>query len=127
MRKSLIVLVSLFAAGQAPRPAFDAVSVKVNPAKDGLTRVATFPTRFSAANATLHLLVRYPASGQLGQACAALTPRSKRRPKKEFPGVKPGADSCNAAGRSYFFGLRAMSAEVRILALRHQREIGFLP
>jgi uncharacterized protein (TIGR03435 family) len=59
MRKALIVLVSLFAAGQAPRPAFDAVSVKVNPVKDGLTRVATFPTRFSASDATLHLLVRY--------------------------------------------------------------------
>jgi uncharacterized protein (TIGR03435 family) len=59
MRNVLIILVSVFAAGQAPRPAFDAVSVKINPAKDGLTRVATFPTRFNAVNATLHLLVRY--------------------------------------------------------------------
>jgi len=59
MRKLLIVLASLFAAGQTARPAFDAVSVKVNSARDGLTRVVTYPTRFSAANATLHTLVRY--------------------------------------------------------------------
>jgi uncharacterized protein (TIGR03435 family) len=59
MRRWLIVLAGMVAAAQAPRPAFDAVSVKVNTAKDGLTRVATFPTRFSAVNATLHMLIRY--------------------------------------------------------------------
>lgn len=59
MRKLPILLVGLFAAGQAARPAFDAVSVKVNTAKEGLTRVATYPTRLSATNATLRMLVRY--------------------------------------------------------------------
>ena len=46
-------------AAQAPRPAFDAASVKVNGAHDGPSRVATFPNRLSAVNATLRVLVRY--------------------------------------------------------------------
>ena len=59
MRRLLIPLVCLLAGAQTPRPAFEAASVKVNTRNDGLTRVATFPTRFSAVNATLHMLVRY--------------------------------------------------------------------
>ena len=59
MRRLLIPVVCLIAAAQTPRPAFEAASVKVNTRNDGLTRVATFPTRFSAVNATLHMLVRY--------------------------------------------------------------------
>jgi len=58
MRKALI-LVAVVASAQAPRLAFDAVSVKVNTGGGGPTRVATLPTRFSAVNATLHMLVRY--------------------------------------------------------------------
>src|SRR5215831_8300307 len=59
MRKALILVTAALAAAQAPRPAFDAASVKVNVAHDGPSRVATFPNRLSAVNATLHMLVRY--------------------------------------------------------------------
>src|SRR5689334_16745387 len=57
--RTLLLVASLMLSAQTPRPGFDAVSVKVNTAKGGPTRVATFPTRFSAVNATLHMLVRY--------------------------------------------------------------------
>src|SRR5215472_15428109 len=59
MRRLFIILTSLLAAGQTPRLAFDAASVKINAAHDGPSRVATFPNRLSAVNATLHMLVRY--------------------------------------------------------------------
>src|ERR1043166_655179 len=57
--RTLLLVASLMLSAQTPRPGFDAVSVKVNTAKGGPSRVATFPTRFSAVNATLHMLVRY--------------------------------------------------------------------
>jgi uncharacterized protein (TIGR03435 family) len=58
VRKVLLIAAALTAA-QASRPAFDAASVKVNAVRDGPSRVATFPSRVSAVNATLHMLVRY--------------------------------------------------------------------
>ena len=57
--RRLTIAVVVFIAAQAPRPAFEAASVKVNTDPAGPSRVATFPTRLSAVNATLHMLVRY--------------------------------------------------------------------
>lgn len=59
MRKVLILVAIALTVAQTPRPEFDAASVKVNAARDGLTRIATLPNRLSAVNATLHMLVRY--------------------------------------------------------------------
>ncbi len=59
MRKTLVLLAFAVVSAQTSQPAFDAVSVKVNTGGTGPTRVATFPNRFSAVNATLHMLVRY--------------------------------------------------------------------
>src|SRR5215470_19100119 len=59
MRKLLIVAACLSAAAQMPRPAFEAASVKPNTDSRAIVRVATFPNRLSAVNATLHMLVRY--------------------------------------------------------------------
>ncbi|HXD75986.1 MAG TPA: TIGR03435 family protein, partial [Vicinamibacterales bacterium] len=60
MRKLVLpAAVLVLAAAQTPRPAFEAASVKVNTSQQGIVRVSTFPTRFSAVNATLHMLVRY--------------------------------------------------------------------
>src|SRR3954470_14455055 len=58
MSRIVIAAVLLFAA-QTPKPAFDAASVKVNTAQQQIVRVATFPTRLSAVNANLRLLLRY--------------------------------------------------------------------
>src|SRR5258706_14752729 len=57
--RRLLIVVCLFAAAQTPRPAFEAASVKVNTGASGIVRIATFPTRLSAVNATLRTLVRY--------------------------------------------------------------------
>ena len=54
-----MLMAAALTAAQAARPEFDAASVKVNAAHDGPSRVATFPNRLSAVNATLHMLVRY--------------------------------------------------------------------
>src|SRR4029077_17899718 len=59
MRKLLILAACLTASAQTPRPVFEAVSVKINTSGLRPARVATFPNRFSAVNATLHLLVRF--------------------------------------------------------------------
>jgi uncharacterized protein (TIGR03435 family) len=59
MRRILLVAAALLATAQTPRPAFDAASVKLNTAHQGIVRVATFPTRLSAVNANLRLLLRY--------------------------------------------------------------------
>jgi uncharacterized protein (TIGR03435 family) len=59
MSRSLAVLAAIVLSAQTPRPAFEAASVKVNTAHQGIVRVATLPTRFSAVNANLRLLLRY--------------------------------------------------------------------
>jgi len=59
MRKLLVAGASLLTLAQTPRPSFDAASVKVDTAGSGLVRIATLPTRLSAVNVTLHMLVRY--------------------------------------------------------------------
>src|SRR5258706_2400927 len=63
MQPSLLVTTLLMiAAAQAPRPVFEAASVKPNTAQSPLVRVSTFPNRFSAVNATVRMLVRYAYS-----------------------------------------------------------------
>src|SRR4051812_10192571 len=47
------------ASAQTARPAFEAASVKVNPATNSVVRVSTFPNRFSGVNMTLRMLVGY--------------------------------------------------------------------
>src|SRR6185436_6045164 len=60
MRRIIVgVAAFLITAAQAPRPVFEAASVKINTAQQAMVRVATFPTRFSAVNANLRLLLRY--------------------------------------------------------------------
>jgi len=58
-RLALPAIALLLSAAQTPRPVFEAASVKFNTGGGGPTRVSTFPSRFSAVNATLHMLVRY--------------------------------------------------------------------
>jgi uncharacterized protein (TIGR03435 family) len=60
MRALLVVAAtSVLLAGQAARPAFDAASVKPNPAITSGIRVNTFPNRFSGVNMTLRMLIGY--------------------------------------------------------------------
>jgi uncharacterized protein (TIGR03435 family) len=62
MRLSRVVLtlpaLVLIASAQAPRPSFEAASVKANGSGGPLVRLATPPGRFSAVNVTLRMLVR---------------------------------------------------------------------
>src|SRR3954471_4226723 len=52
-----ILLATLTA--QTARPAFEAASVKGNPATSSVVRISTFPNRFSGVNMTLRMLVGY--------------------------------------------------------------------
>lgn len=57
MHRFIIAFVLLLGGAQAPRPAFEAASVKVNPATNYVVRQSTFPNRFSGVNMTLRMLV----------------------------------------------------------------------
>jgi hypothetical protein len=48
-RITLAVAVFVITAAQAPRPAFEAASVKVNPATNFVVRVSTFRTASAAS------------------------------------------------------------------------------
>jgi uncharacterized protein (TIGR03435 family) len=53
-----VAAVAVFAAGQAPRPSFEAASIKTNTSNSPIVRLSTPTGRFSGLNVTLHMLLR---------------------------------------------------------------------